>query len=204
MNTYNVQFAAEAIHKAVSITTVSATGNETRIFLDNLKIMFRTGTPALLSEGFEDTTFPPAGWTSLNISGTKKWERSTDSSPIGTACARVNYADPGHHNWLITPCMSPKIGDSLTFKIKTTNYWSGTKIYIRISTSSKDTSSFGAPVKTLNTNSTKLTTSWVQYNIDLSPYVGSSVFVAFQVVDKYGLNDFSHWQLYCTKCYAGT
>lgn len=188
MNTYNVQFAAEATHSAVSITTVSATGNETRIFLDNLKIMFRTGTPALLSEGFEDTTFPPAGWTSLNISGTKKWERSTDSNPIGTACARVNYADPGHHNWLITPCMSPKIGDSLTFKIKTTNYWSGTKIYIRISTSSKDTSSFGAPVKTLNTNSTKLTTSWVQYNIDLSPYVGSSVFVAFQVVDKYGLN----------------
>ena len=188
MNTYNVQFQAEATHSAVSITTVSATGNETRIFLDNLKIMFRTGTPALLSEGFEDTMFPPAGWTALHISGEKEWKRSTDSSPIGTACAIVNYAYGGHHNWLITPSMVPKAGDSLTFKVKTPSYYSNTRLYIRISTYSRDTSSFGPPVKTLNTESTKLTTSWKQYSIDLSPYAGSSIFVAFQVVDANGLN----------------
>lgn len=187
MNMYNVQFQAEATHSAVSITTVSATGNETRIFLDNLKIM-HLGTIIRLSEGFEDTTFPPKGWTTLNVSGSKKWKRSTDNTPIGTACARVDYENPGHHNWLITPSMTPKAGDSLTFKVKTPTQYESTKLYIRVSTSSKDTSNFGAPVKTLNTDSTKITTSWKQHSIDLSPYVGSTIFVAFQVVDKWGLH----------------
>ena len=112
MNMYNVQFQAEATHSAVSITTVSATGNETRIFLDNLKIMHSATAPRL-SEGFEGTTFPPKGWTALHISGTKEWKRSTDNNPIGTACARVDYENPGHENWLITPSMVPKAGDSL-------------------------------------------------------------------------------------------
>ncbi len=187
MNTYNVQFQAEATHSAVSITTVSATGNETRIFLDNLKIMHSATAPRL-SEGFEGTTFPPKGWTALHISGTKEWKRSTDNNPIGTACARVDYENPGHENWLITPSMVPKAGDSLTFKVKTPTQYESTKLYIRVSTSSKDTSNFGAPVKTLNTDSTKITTSWKQYSIDLSPYAGRTIFVAFQVVDKWGLH----------------
>ena len=84
--------------------------------------------------------------------------------------------------------MVPKAGDSLTFKVKTPSYYSNTRLYIRISTYSRDTSSFGSSVKTLNTNSTKITTSWKQYSIDLSPYAGSTIFVAFQVVDKNGLN----------------
>ena len=187
MNTYNVQFLAEATHKAVSITTVSATGNETRIFLDNLKIM-HLGTIIRLSEGFEGTKFPPSGWTSLHISGTKKWERSTYNSPIGTACAKVSFENPRHHNWLITPSMAPKAGDSLTFKVKTPSYYSNTRLYIRISTSSKDTSSFGAPVKTLSTAS-EIPTTWKKYSIDLSSYAGSSnVYVAFQVIDNNGLS----------------
>ena len=37
-------------------------------------------------------------------------------------------------------------------------------------------------------DSTKITTSWKQHSIDLSPYAGSTIFVAFQVVDKWGLN----------------
>ena len=186
MNTYNVQFLAEATHSAVSITTVTAAGNETRIFLDNFKIM-HSATGPRMSEGFEGTMFPPKGWTALQISGSRKWERAVISGAIGTACARVNYGYTGHHNWLITPNMAPKAGDSLTFKVKTTGYYSGTKLYIRVSTSSKDTSSFGSSVKTLSTNS-EIPTSWKQYSIDLSPYVGSTIFVAFQVVDNNGLN----------------
>ena len=188
MNTYNVQFQAEATHSAVSITTVSATGNETRIFLDDLKLFHKAGAPAILSEGFEGTTFPPSGWTALHISGTKKWERSTYNSPIGTACAKVSFENPRHHNWLITPSMAPKAGDSLTFKVKTPSYYSNTRLYIRISTSSKDTSSFGAPVKTLSTAS-EIPTTWKKYSIDLSSYAGSSnVYVAFQVIDNNGLS----------------
>lgn len=44
----------------------------------------------LLNEGFEGTTFPPANWTQINVSG-NSFARSTNYHNNGSASAFVNY-----------------------------------------------------------------------------------------------------------------
>ncbi len=71
-----------------------------------------------LSEGFEDATFPPSGWTTINNDGgTKEWERYTSDAHSGSACAAVGYETP-NDDWLITPQITVATGDMFSFWAK--------------------------------------------------------------------------------------
>ncbi|MDR0972225.1 MAG: fibronectin type III domain-containing protein [Bacteroidales bacterium] len=146
-----------------------------------------------LNEGFEGTVFPPDYWTTTNVSGNSYWERYTLNSPMGIACASIGFANFSHENWLITPKLSiENEDDSISFYIKAGNLSSGTTLNVRISTTNKEITSFNAtPLLTFisGTSSTTsdFTTSWVRYAIELSPYIGEEIYIAFQVVDNNGI-----------------
>lgn len=42
-----------------------------------------------INEGFESVSFPPAGWTTKNLSGAKVWARNTSKFHSGAASAFI-------------------------------------------------------------------------------------------------------------------
>ncbi len=62
-----------------------------------------------LSEGFESTTFPPAGWDRTNSDNNKTWARTTSAAKSGNASAYMdnyNYTVNGERDELISPLFS--------------------------------------------------------------------------------------------------
>lgn len=60
---------------------------------------------APVTEGFENTTYPPAGWSASNNTGTSKtWERTTTAHATGSASIRavINAATPVDESYSIT------------------------------------------------------------------------------------------------------
>lgn len=146
-----------------------------------------------LNEGFESTTFPPDDWTSIHVSG-------ANSFGVNTSAAYVKWASNGHENYLVTPQLAPKIGESLMFNVKSENY-SGTTLTIEVSTTGNAAADF---TTTLATYSTPISTSYAQKTIDLSAYVGQRIYIAFHVVDHNGgsvwIDDVSDVSLYLPAC----
>ncbi|PID94528.1 MAG: hypothetical protein CSA89_01525 [Bacteroidales bacterium] len=186
MNYYSVMFNAETNATAISLTTVSETGYEKRIFMDDLKISELAVSK--LIEGFENTLFPPKDWKAINVRGTNVWERTEDFTPIETACAAVRFQSGGHENWLITPQFTVEQNDEFSFQIKTpTLYGSSTTLKVLISTTGNAISDFQTdPLLTLQGGSS-ITTNWEKHTVSLSNYIGQNIYIAFQVVDSYGI-----------------
>ncbi|MES2621061.1 MAG: PKD domain-containing protein [Bacteroidota bacterium] len=89
--------------------TLTATNNIGSNISTQTNIISVAGnTPLPLSEGFESSTFPPAGWLLTNADAATTWVRTTSASGFGTssACAYINdysYTTIGQTDWLITP-----------------------------------------------------------------------------------------------------
>jgi PKD repeat protein len=68
-----------------------------------------SGSSALpLVEGFQGTTFPPAGWSLNNPDLADTWQRTTSAGGFGASSASAyvnnfNYNGAGQKDWLITP-----------------------------------------------------------------------------------------------------
>ncbi len=70
----------------------------------------------ILSESFEDATFPPTGWTLYNNNGGVTWIRATTNAHTGTACAQCQANNPYSDDWLVTPqILIPATGADLKF-----------------------------------------------------------------------------------------
>jgi len=155
-----------------------------------------------LNEGFEGTTFPPEEWTAINVSGNETW--SSYSSSRGNSCASVNWDVSGHENLLITPKLSVETGlDTIKFWLMTDSYYSGTSLDILISTTGNTVSSFNT-TSLLNISNEQISTSWTQYSVPLTNYIGQNIYVAFKVVDNFGcrimLDDVTGPNLFVPSC----
>ena len=83
--------------------------------------MQRAGSPntnalsGILKEGFENITFPPAGWQSMSVQGPLVWARSTVQKKSGVASAYMQWEGLTGEDWLIMPKFSVVATDSLIF-----------------------------------------------------------------------------------------
>ncbi len=160
----------------------------------------------VLNEGFEDTSFPPDDWSTIHVSGSVSWIRST-TKHSGTGSAYANYANAGHENYLVTPKLAPVAGDTLSFYVASQSY-SGTTLTIEVSTTGVNASDFTV-LETYTTGSsgtigTTTTSSWVEKRIALDDYVGQNIYIAFHVVDDNGsaiyMDDVTGVSLYVPSC----
>ena len=136
----------------------------------------------LLNEGFEGTTFPPANWTQINVSG-YSFDRSTDYHNTGSASAFVNWSSAGSENYLITPKLTPEDGDSIVFYYAANDpdYFYNNEFTIELLTSPNDVST-ATPLDTID----NVTDAFQRVAISLSDYVGQNIFIAFHYVDAKG------------------
>ena len=146
-----------------------------------------------LNEGFGGSAFPPDEWTTIHVSGENYFGVNSDA-------AYVNYASNWHENYLVTPQLAPKSGESLSFYVKTQTY-SGTTLTIEVSTTGNAAADF---TTTLATYTSPIATSYTLKSIDLSAYVGQNIYIAFHVVDHDGdavwIDDVSGVSLYLPPC----
>ncbi|NJL11784.1 MAG: cadherin-like domain-containing protein [Microscillaceae bacterium] len=146
------------------------------------------GRAQILNEGFEATTFPPAGWISArgqNGLGTAfDWVRSTTNPQGGsTAHAFVRYENVTGgiaEDWLITPRLLPNAGQKdLTFWMADdfgTDF--GSVYTVRVSTGSQFNLAAFITVASY-TEEDLQNDVYTQFTIDLSAYNGQPIFVAF-------------------------
>ncbi|HPE98808.1 MAG TPA: choice-of-anchor J domain-containing protein, partial [Chitinophagales bacterium] len=132
-----------------------------------------------LSEGFEGTDFPPAGWKVINGGGPTTWVRYTLTPNTGTACAAIQYSSVAHNDWLITPKLRPESGNTnLAFWAKNSGTYFIDEFNVMLSTTGNDESDFTI-VLASNIGPGDV---YTEYTYDLSAYVGQDVYVAIQAI----------------------
>ncbi len=136
-----------------------------------------------LSENFEGTTFPPAGWTRDPVSGgfPDTWGRI---SPAGgahdgsfvAASASWEGSAINADNWLITPRLSPTDGDNtLSFFARSRSATFADPIAVYVSTESNDIADFDTNLLDVP----GVPDAWTEYTIDLSAYDDQNIYIAF-------------------------
>ena len=134
-----------------------------------------------LNEGFENETFPPEGWTTIDGYAGYGWKKA---AKFQQNCVKIQEV-AGTENWLITPQLKPAAGESLNFQACIGDYASSGELRIEVSLSGTETGSFEV-LDTYYTSKSKgdaahqlWKSEWKNYTIDLSQYVGSSIYIAF-------------------------
>ncbi len=158
---------------------------------------------AQFPEGFEGATFPPVGWTSFRgtngLGLLQDWKITTAAGTFATGlkAATVRYEavtgviEP-FEDWLVTPQVAITATNALlTFSDRqfyTTAY--GTTYEVRVSTTSQtDHSSFTSV--SLRTEANLSTPAFEPESINLSAYIGQSVYIAFVMIQ----NDGDNWYI---------
>ena len=157
------------------------------LFLSFFILSFLTSFAQTLNEGFENPTFPPAGWHTKNILGGVAWMRASTITHTGAGSAIIAWETTGGEDWLVTPQVPVLAGDSLKFWIR--RFWSAIyepdTLQIRISTTDTAVASFTMVLATYNVNAFP-NPNFGEYKIDLSSFSGQNVYIAFRHYDVNG------------------
>ena len=160
-----------------------------------------------LNEGFEDSEFPPLGWTVLALQG--------DDTPVhhetGGACgsnhsAAIMYNEYwyyGHCNrYFISPRLSPAPGDSLIFWLRTNPYSYNNTFTVEVSTGGLATWEFSV-LRSFSVSDFQ-TSGWIRFAVWMGHFAGQNVYVAFHDAQDKGtsvcIDEVSGVRLYEPSC----
>jgi len=151
-----------------------------------------------MSQGFEGTTFPPAGWTSYNVLGTNVWTRAASTItalfppfPNGTNCAAVDYQTTGGDDYLVTQKITGvTASDSLVFywvKRYSDGPYPPDSCIVKVSTTDSLVASFTNVLTRICVHCTPVgTQTWSRVAFSLSAFAGQNIYVAFEHKDTDG------------------
>lgn len=142
------------------------------------------------TEGFE-TSVPPTGWSTIHVKGST-WTRVASDYYMtvhgGSYHAKISYSSSGGDNYLITPQLSPVVGETLKFYLGSTT-WGGSTLTVEVSeTGNSNASDFTTVLATYKSNIDINTTWGDAKEISLSDYAGKNIYIAFHMVDNNGDN----------------
>jgi len=150
----------------------------------------------LLTEGFESTSFPPAGWARIHLGNTYQWARTTATAHTGGACAWVQYGAQGttQNEWLVTAALDLSAVSQVKLEFyEAADYWAdyGDHHYVLVSTTSQtDPAAFTVVSDMTPANHTVNGFDGDPVTVDLSAYAGqSTVYVALRYTGSYA----DHW-----------
>jgi len=144
------------------------------------------GTPiVVLSENFSNETFPPTGWTFVDVDASTGgvWSRAVDQSLSAPASAKHDFdCTVEQDGWLITPLVSIPATGITTFNFHQRGDWTSDYVYHGIHVST------GSPVPAdgdfveIAEPAVPPEDAWTTtpISVDLTAYAGEDIYVAFQ------------------------
>ena len=163
-----------------------------------LAMMFGVNAQYMLQEGFETGTLP-TGWTIVDNDGDGyDWDASFLYGEAGAAhtgdgmiasASYINYVGAlTPDNWLITPAINMTAAADLTFWVKGQDASYSAENYSVYVATSNTVAAFTATTAVLTGTTTD---EWEQKTVDLSSYVGQTIYIAFRhhnTTDMYWLD----------------
>ncbi|MEI6817209.1 MAG: choice-of-anchor V domain-containing protein [Bacteroidota bacterium] len=177
---------SSGLHTIQAYTSGPNGGYDTYALDDTTTFYFTTNgiTPNYI-QGFESTTFPPAGWSIVNPDSSTTWGQSTAGYHNGNASAHMNnyyYSSPGEKDDLISPNfnVSSTVSPQLSFYVAYAMYTSNTPetLSVFISTDCGATwtsiySKYGTTLQTAPSTTSEFVptaSQWRKDSISLSAY----------------------------------
>ncbi|MFB3851832.1 MAG: proprotein convertase P-domain-containing protein, partial [Acidobacteriota bacterium] len=151
---------------------------------------------SLWTESFDDTTFPPNNWAQVDVSGTAgNWARATNTvhpsgggTHSGAGLAYFNSWTAGSGNstrlYRTVTDSIPSSATSATlsfYMYHDTGYSNADKIQIQVSTDGVTWNDVGLAVSRYDGS-----TGWKQHSMDLSSYIGQTVYIGILGISAYG------------------
>ncbi len=128
----------------------------------------------ILNEGFENTKFPPAGWSVINGDNVDTWVRNTEH-PVHTGQASAamiyDYVDL-NDDYLVTPKMT--ITGNSIIRLWARDLYYESNFDIKVSTTDSLAKSFTKTISSIATSD-----NWKKYEFVLSDYIGKDIYIAF-------------------------
>lgn len=158
-----------------------------------------------ISEGFVSTTFPPTGWTIVNVGASGTWTRSSTVGRAPTAGNSLrfdNYTIQTGDDQIRLPKadIAAYSSATMTFDVAYAPYdatsYDGLEVLVSTDCGNSFTTVYSKSNTTLatapatgNTSFVPTSSQWRTETIDLTPFVGNSiVWIAFKNLSGYGNN----------------
>ena len=150
-----------------------------------------TATYGQFSESFDAGTTAPAGWSVITGGGPNTFifgVGAPGSAFSAPNAAQINYDAVAHDDYLVTPQITVTAGlnDRLTYYVKNQDPAFVEAYEVKLSTT---TATAAGDFTVVLTPEADAPNAWTQFTIDLTPYVGQSIYIGFHAVstDKFRL-----------------
>lgn len=166
--------------------------------------LYASAQSAVISEDFEGTVFPPAGWSVIDNDGDGScWKSEQGSSNVtqlaGSSKLAISYTRdpasystlPAQDNWLVTPQIHvPNNACVLTFSYAAQDLDNTERIEVLVSTTGTAVDDFTPLRSATADNGYEDDIQWESMNIALAAYDGQDIYLAFRHVGSgsYGLS----------------
>lgn len=156
-----------------------------------------TNTIPLWAESFDGTTFPPANWAQVDVSGTSgNWARATNTvhpsgggthSGAGLAYFNSWSASSGNstrlYKTVADTIQASASSAGLSFYMYHDTGYSGSndRIQVQVSTDGLNWTDVGTSISRYDGS-----TGWKKHSVDLSSYIGQSIYIGLLGISAYG------------------
>ena len=157
-------------------------------FLLSCSMILGIGANAQFVQNFDAGTTTPTGWTVINggdtngfVFGTVPTGGTVTTAQSGTNVARITYGSTAHDDYLVTPAIAVQAGvnDRLSFYVASFSSSYTENYNVMLSTTTPTAAAFTTTLKATS----KAPAAWTKVTLDLTPYVGQTVYVGFHAVD---------------------
>lgn len=195
---------AGTYNASLSVTATSNGATYSKAKTSYITVNTNTTVSLPISEGFVSTTFPPAGWTIVNVGSTGTWTRSNTVGRAPTAGNSLrfdNYSIVSGNDEMRLPkadiaaYSSAQMVFDVAYAPYDATYYDGLEVLVSTDCGNSFTTVYSKSNTTLATaiattgSFVPSTSQWRTETIDLTPYVGnSSVWISFRNIGGNGNN----------------
>jgi len=153
----------------------------TMLVVFSLFLLLTSALWAQFPQGFEGGAIP-TGWTVYNVDGdTKEFiaYNAGTAAQEGSWVAQVSWNAAGNNDWLVTPQIN------VTAENKVVKFWARSTSSTYLEDFNVKLSTTGNAVADFTVNLAsylQIANEWTEYTVDLTTYVGSTVYLGIQVV----------------------
>lgn len=146
-------------------------------------LLFGIVATAQFSENFDGATTAPPGWTVINGGGPSGFifgVGAPGSAFSAPNAAQINYDAVAHDDYLVTPAITVTAGlnDRLTYYVKNQDPDYVESYEVKLSSTTPTAAAFTVTV----TPVAEAPNVWTQFTIDLTPYLGQTIYIGFHAV----------------------